>query len=206
MTTWIIGAGGFARETLTVYRDAGRDAEVAGFLEERCASPGTLINGKPVQDWSTLAALPRDVRLIAAIGSAARGRLIDEAAALGFGFDTVLHPTVVRSPWVTIAEGCVVCACTVLTTQISVGPHTIINLACTVGHDTALGRLVTLSPGAHISGHVTIEDEVFVGSGAVIIERKRIGRGATVGAGAVVSKDVPAGATVAGVPARPLGT
>ena len=40
---WIIGAGGFGRETLNVYRDAGRVAEVAGFLEEHCAEPGRLV-------------------------------------------------------------------------------------------------------------------------------------------------------------------
>jgi sugar O-acyltransferase (sialic acid O-acetyltransferase NeuD family) len=199
---YIIGAGGMGRETLNVYRDAGRDAEVAGFLEEHCAEPGRLVNGKPVQDWSMLASLPREARLIAAIGSAARGRLLDEAAGLGFGFDTVIHPTVTRSPWVTVREGCVVCANNILTVQIEVGTHTILNMACTIGHDTTIGRLVTLSPGVHVSGRVTIEDEVFVGSGAVIIERVRIGRGAVIGAGAVVTKDVPAGMVAVGVPAR----
>jgi len=200
---WIIGAGGFARETLNVYLDAGRGEEVGGFLEEK-AEKGRVVNGKPVKDWSELRSLPGDTKLIAAIGSAARGRLIDEAARLGFGFDTAIHPSVNRSKWVTIREGCVVCANCILTTQIEVGPHAILNLACTVGHDVTIGRLVTLSPGVHVSGRVTIEDEAFVGTGAAIIERVRIGKGAVIGAGAVVTKDVPAGVTAVGIPAKPL--
>jgi sugar O-acyltransferase (sialic acid O-acetyltransferase NeuD family) len=202
--TWIIGAGGFGRETLNVFRDAGREAEVAGFLEERCAEQGRLVNGKPVQDWTALAGLPAGTRLIAAIGSAARGRLIAQAQAAGRAFDTAIHPSVNRSPWVSIREGCVVCANCILTTQVEVGPHAILNLACTVGHDAVIGRLVTLSPGVHVSGRVTIEDEVFVGTGAVIIEGVRIGRGAVIGAGAVVTKDVPPGVTAVGVPAKPI--
>jgi sugar O-acyltransferase (sialic acid O-acetyltransferase NeuD family) len=200
---YIIGAGGFGRETLNVYRDAGRESEVAGFVvEDGFWQRGQLVNGKPVFAWSDIAGWPKDARFVAAIGTAERGRLVDEVARLGFEFDTVVHPTVLSSPWVKIAAGCIVCAGNILTTQIEVGAHSILNLACTVGHDTSLGRLVTLSPGVHVSGRVTIEDAAFLGSGAVVIERVRIGAGAVIGAGSVVTKDIPPRALAVGVPAR----
>ena len=57
---YIIGAGGMGRETLDVYRDAGREAEVAGFVvEDRYWQPGTVVNGKPVHRWSELAGCRR---------------------------------------------------------------------------------------------------------------------------------------------------
>ena len=49
---------------------------------------------------------------------------------------------------------------------------------------------------------VVVEDEVLIGANAVVIEGCRIGRGAVVAAGAVVTQDVPENAVVAGVPAR----
>ena len=199
----IVGAGGFGRETLNVYRDAGREAEVAGFVvEESYWERDQLVNGKPVFPWSAIAGWPKDTRFVVALGSAERRRLIEELARLGFGFDTVIHPTVQSSPWVRFGEGCIVCAGNILTTQIDVGAHTIINLACTVGHDTTIGRIVTLSPGVNVSGRVTIGDEVFIGSGAVIIERIRIGAGTVIGAGSVVTKDIPPKVLAVGVPAH----
>lgn len=200
---YIIGAGGFGRETLNLYRDAGREAEVGGFVvEERYWERDQVVNGKPVFPWPAIAGWPKDTRFVVAIGSAERRRLIEAVAGLGFGFDTVIHPTVQSSPSVRFDEGCIVCAGNILTVQIDVGAHTIINLACTVGHDTTIGRIVTLSPGVNVSGHVTIEDGAFVGSGAVIVERIRIGAGAVVGAGSVVTKDIPPKVVAVGVPAR----
>ncbi len=49
---------------------------------------------------------------------------------------------------------------------------------------------------------VVIDDDVWIGIGAIVLKGVRIGRGAHVGAGAVVTRDVPAGATVIGNPAR----
>lgn len=55
---------------------------------------------------------------------------------------------------------------------------------------------------AVVAKPVVIEDDVWIGIGAIILKGVRIGRGARIGAGAVVAKDVPAGATVVGNPAR----
>ena len=51
---------------------------------------------------------------------------------------------------------------------------------------------------------VTIEDRVWIGGGAILLPGVTIGREAVVGAGSVVTRDVPAGARVAGNPARLL--
>jgi acetyltransferase-like isoleucine patch superfamily enzyme len=71
-----------------------------------------------------------------------------------------------------------------------------------VHHGTRIGNFCEICIGVSVAGACIIEDEVFIGMGAQILPGIRIGKGAIVGAGAVVIKDVPAGVTVKGVPAK----
>jgi sugar O-acyltransferase (sialic acid O-acetyltransferase NeuD family) len=204
----ILGAGGFAREVLDVFEAAGADGdarEVLGFVvEPRHAAPGTEVNGLPVLgglDW--LEARRGAVECICGVGAPdVRRRMVAEAAARGARFCSVVHPTAVRTRWLTLGEGSVITAGCLLTNQITIGAHVHVNLGCTVGHDARLEALATLAPGVHVSGNVTLGEGCYLGTGAVILQQRSVGAWATVGAGAVVTQDVPPDATVVGMPAR----
>jgi len=202
---YIIGAGGFAREVLNIYIDLGRGYEVQGFLEENCQRRGKLLNEKPIDDISILNSLNRDdIKLICAIGTPLRKRLIELTKKKGYKYDTVVHPSVIKSRWVTFGKGCIVCAGTILTSQITVGEYTIVNLDCTIGHDVNIGKYTTISPGVHISGKVSINDECYIGTGVAIVDKVSIGRCSCVGAGAVVTRDISENVLAVGVPAKPI--
>ena len=106
--------------------------------------------------------------------------------------------------------------------NIHLGDHVFLNVICTIldcnevriGHHVMIGPAVQIYTAAHdldaeariqgweVANPVVIEDNVWIGGGAILLPGVRIGRSAVVGAGAVVSRNVPANTVVAGNPAR----
>jgi len=209
----IYGGGGFAREVAWLVQSCNRDIEryrVVCFIDDDEAAQGTLLNDIPVMSLVTAWERFPQARVVGGVGTPkTRQALTEKAAATGFNFETIIHPNVEYSQWIEIGIGTVICAGNILTTNIKIGRHVQINLDCTIGHDVVMDDFTTLAPGVHISGCVHLGKRVYVGTGAVIINGTQsdplvIGDDVIIGAGACVTKSVPAGLTVVGVPARPL--
>ena len=85
-----------------------------------------------------------------------------------------------------------------------IGKNCIVNTNASVDHDCVVGDGVHIMGGVSIAGSVEIEDYAMIGTNATILPGLKIGKSSYIGAGAVVTKDVPSGLVVVGVPARPL--
>lgn len=204
MRIGLCGTGGFAREVAPLAMiQAGADNVQHIDLEPAVGE----LNGLPVV---TLADAPADAAISIAIADAALRRRIDaEMTAAGRTFVSIVAPTCVFRGPSQIGEGAILCDHVVITANVVIGRHFQANLFSYVAHDCVVGDFVTLAPRVCINGNTVIEDDVYVGTGAVLKQGTpdrplRIGRGAVIGMGAVVTKDVPAGAVVVGNPARAL--
>jgi sugar O-acyltransferase (sialic acid O-acetyltransferase NeuD family) len=202
---FIIGAGGFARETFDVYIDLNREEDVLGFLEENCKKDGEMLNGRPIHDISYFNSFNKpknEFLLIGAMGSTKRRRLLTRLENEGFQFDTIIHKSVIKSRWVKIGAGSIITPGVIMTCQVELGRHVIVNLGVRIGHDVTIGNFTTLSPGVEIMGCAALGEQVYVGTNATVIDHVKVGNGAIIAAGAVVTKDVLEMALVAGVPAE----
>jgi serine acetyltransferase len=92
----------------------------------------------------------------------------------------------------------------VVSVDVDLGDFVMINLNSTVGHDAKIGAWTTLSAHCDVTGFVEVGPRVFMGSRVSIIPTKKIGEGATLGAGSVIIRDVPPRVTMIGNPARVL--
>ena len=110
---------------------------------------------------------------------------------------------------VNIGEGAILCPFSTITSNVQIGKSFHSNIYSYVAHDCVIGDYVTFAPRVHCNGNIHIDDYAYIGTGAIIKQGTpekplKIGRGAIVGMGAVVTKDVPPGAVVIGNPAKPL--
>ena len=204
MTGLVIwGCGGMAREVNLLCEQRGD--RVIGFLDERSEMKGKVVDGVPVLgDIADIEALREEVEVVCAgVGKPAlKRRFAEKTAVAGFKIaNALIHPGVYVSRLNSIGEGSVICEGAVLTVNVQIGAHVIVNRVSTVGHDVRISDYASIMPGVVVSGDVSIGEGVFVGAGAVVREKIMVGEWATVGGGAFVKDDVPSNQMVAGVPA-----
>jgi UDP-N-acetylbacillosamine N-acetyltransferase len=204
----IVGAGGHARVVADVIRLLGA-YRIRGFLDSQNPERhGEGYEGSDIIGGEELLGSLREggvTHAAVAIGdNEARLRVGEALQQQGYQVPALVHPAATVAAGVQIGAGSVVFAGAIINSATTIGRVAIINTAASVDHDCVIGDAVHIAPGAHLAGAVTVEQGALIGVGAAVRPGLRIGRNAIVGVGAAVVRDVAAGATVIGVPAREM--
>lgn len=216
----VVGAGGFGREVVDVIEAMNASHVASGHGESLWLLMGVIDDSITEENLARLTArsIPHlgsvedfltatdgHVAYAVGIGSpSVRRRIAERFDAAGHAGAVLVHPSVTMGSPVDVGAGSVLCAGVRITTNISIGRHVHINLNATVGHDTSIDDFVSINPLASISGDCSLEADVLVGVGGIVLNGLRVGQGATIGGAACAVRDVVAGTTVVGVPAKAL--
>lgn len=194
----VIGAGGHAKVVISAVRSAGD--EVAVVFDDDPSLQGSTVLGAlvcgPIAMINTQAF---DAAVIAIGVNKIREKI---AKALKLPWATVISPAAWLDPSVNIGAGTVIFAGAIIQPDSIIGEHSIVNTGATIDHDCVIGDFVHIAPGVNLGGNVALEDGVFLGIGSAIIPGRRVGRWTTVGAGAIVLRDIGPQQIAYGVPAR----
>jgi len=206
----IIGAGGHGQvvaDILLRMHTSGSPVMPVGYVDDAIDLRGSEPLGIPIMGTlADLAHLAYDGVVLAIGSNSIRARLYQQFAATPVAIMSVIHPSAVIAPDVCIGPGSVICAGVVINPGTVIGANVIINTMSSIDHHNRVQDHVHVAPGAHTGGDVTIEEGVLVGIGATIMPQRTIGKWAVIGAGSVVTHNVPERVIVTGVPARVVRT
>ena len=206
----IIGAGGMARELKWLIDDINKESkeyEFLGYIISDLDKVGKfdsidLILGD--YSWFKKNNLNKIYVTIGIGDPLNRLKVAEELSVLSkkIIFPNLIHPSVRYSKnSLKLGKGIIICANTVLTVNIEIKNFVLINLLCSIGHESILGNGSVINPSAQISGGVLIGEGVLIGSGATILQYLKVGDFSKVGAGAVLTKSIPGNVTAIGIPA-----
>ena len=203
MTQLIYSHGGYAREFAKHVRAAHPDEDVV-FIDD-APSDGAIS-----YEEARARHAPGTAQIIVGFaGAALRKSKTEQVLSDGYTLYSVQAQTAQIGPNVHIGDGSILSDFSNITADARIGQSFQCNIYSYVAHDCVIGDFVTLAPRVSINGRVEVGDGVYIGTGATILPGHanvpiRIGTGAVIGAHALVTGNVPAGATVIGAPARIL--
>lgn len=205
---YIIGAGGFGREVAWIVERINSIKptwNLKGFIDDNETLWGSTEGEYHVFGGCEYLLALEDVYAVCAVGSSnVRKKIIEKLKDTSVKFATLVDPSVLYSNSVKIGEGAIVCAGTIITVDVNIGDHVIVNLDCTIGHDAVIDDFVTIYPSVNVSGNVLIGECSELGTGTQIIQGKKVISNTIIGAGAIVVKDCIESGTYVGSPAKKI--
>lgn len=203
----VIMVGANNPEVIRLIRDQDDDLfKVAGFLDNDKSIGGKFYRYPVFGGTDQLYRFVVDHQFVNLItgSTASRYRVTKEIIDAGGSFANFIHPSIDTDIYnmIRFGSGIYIQDHVIIQAGVDIQDHVSIHTGSIIAHECIIGAHSFIAHGACLSGKVEIGDGVFVGANATILPRLKIGKWATIGAGAVVTKDVNEYSVVVGNPAR----
>ena len=188
----LIGYGGHAREVIF---QMGKNLPC--FVDDEYVTKDTL----PLSSFN-----PKKYKIIVAIGDPIERKKIISKLPKDTKYFTFIHPSaqIMDKKTITIGLGSFIGANSILTTNILIGKHSILNRGNQIGHDTKIGDFLSAMPGSIVSGNCNLGDCVYLGNNSSIKEKLSIHSLTTIGMNGAVVKHIEGHGTYVGVPIKKI--
>jgi sugar O-acyltransferase (sialic acid O-acetyltransferase NeuD family) len=202
---FLIGAGGHGMVVMDALVSAGQDPDHISFLDDSAERVGAMILDRTVDRLREDSDLSAHCFHVCIGNNLARQRVFERLAVSGATPQTVIHPASTVASSATAGAGSFIAARAIIGPAAKVDAGAIINHAAIVDHECYVGGFCHVGPGATLGGNVRLGMRVLIGAGSNVLPGITIGDDAIIGAGAVVTGNVPPQTTYVGVPARRIG-
>jgi|ERR1035437_1164441 sugar O-acyltransferase (sialic acid O-acetyltransferase NeuD family) len=189
----IIGSGGMGRELLVQMLDNNPDEEIVFFVNDEY--PYDNIKILPFSKFD-----PNVYEVVVAIGNSYDREKIINASPTNTKFFTFIHKSVQIFDKIEIGEGSIICAGSILTTNIKIGKHAQLNRATNISHDVIIGDFFTTAPGVHVSGNCKIGNHVYIGCLSCTKEKISICDDVIIGLNSGIIKNITKSGVYIGTP------
>ncbi|HHX61788.1 MAG TPA: acetyltransferase [Epulopiscium sp.] len=198
----IIGAGTYGQ----VYAEYLKDSyNVIAFYDDDVRLHNSKVNSiEVVGKVSDALSLPKSTAIFVPIGNnPIRVELLKKFEENGFDIASYIHPQTIIHPSVKIGKAVYILPGTNIMPLSVIGDYSMISMGVNIAHHTIIEEACFFSQGSNIGASILLKTLAYVGISATLMTGlKTIGRNSLIGAGAVVIKDVPENAVMAGVPAK----
>ena len=187
----LFGYGGHAREAACQI-----EQEVTFFVDDKYANDVA----KPISEFN-----PEEYMMIVAVADSKDRADIVAKLPKETKYFTFIHPSVhIMDDNIQVGVGSFIGANSILTTNIKLGNHALLNRGNHIGHDSVAGDFFSMMPNAVVGGNVTLGDNVYLGSCSNIREKINITSDVLIGMNAAVVKDITENGTYVGVPTQKI--
>ena len=208
MKSVIIGAGTYGEVYLAYFQEAGVD--IIGFLDDDPKYENQIIRGIPVlgptSKLDTLMKTDGVEAVYCPLGdNKLRVKFLSKAKTLGYKTPCFIHSSAIISPHVTIGDGVYILLGTTIMPHTIIKDYVMISMGVHLAHHCVLEEGVFLSTGCNFGASIHAHKYAYCGiSSTIMTGIHELGEDCLIGAGAVVIRDVPERAEMAGVPAKVL--